>query len=233
MKNKKSACKMFCCLTLCCAIALSMVSCGSAKKSHAGSVSAASDSGLAASMDAAASPSAAPDSGGPPAATSAPGGGEGEAGAASSVKRIMGSDGTVIGTSTYTCNFWADRQNFDASRIDITVGDNLYATQINDWYSNMADYVGKTVEIEGYYIDFAPYTLVGRYGPSCPYCQGGYVSFEFLSDQDSGDLVSGESWIKVQGILREYTDPEWGPGPYIEAIRVEKMDTAGIDTVTN
>ncbi|HEY9574591.1 MAG TPA: hypothetical protein VIR32_03580 [Lachnospiraceae bacterium] len=137
----------------------------------------------------------------------------------------------------YPYDIAADRPNFDSNNIDIVVGDNLYVTQINDWYTNFADYAGKSVEIEGYYMDFGGYHFVGRNGPSCPYCTGGYVNFEFQTDQDMSSYISIQTWIKVKGILREGLIKGSGkrkdqPFYYIEAISVEEMPEVGVDTVT-
>ncbi|KAB1439869.1 hypothetical protein [Candidatus Galacturonibacter soehngenii] len=133
----------------------------------------------------------------------------------------------------YNCDIEKDREHFDESNIDIVVGDEYYSTQINDWYMNFEEYEGKTVEIEGYYIaDYLPYLFVGRYGPTCPYCQGGYVCFEFYTKEDLTQLVSGQDWIKVKGILRQDED-ESGQFYYIETMSVEKMEEVGLDTVTN
>lgn len=132
----------------------------------------------------------------------------------------------------YNCDIEADRKNFDG-KADIVVGDNLYTTQINDWYENFDQYEGKTVEIEGYYINqYKPYTFVGRYGPTCPYCNGGYVSFEFYTQDDLSDIKPVEDWIKVIGILRQGKDST-GLFYYIEVLSLEKMDQIGKDTVTN
>jgi len=138
----------------------------------------------------------------------------------------------------YPYDIGADKAAVDISSPDIVVGDNLYATQINDWYINFGDYDGKTVEIEGYYVDLDGYSFVGRKGPSCPYCSGGYVSFEFSADEDLSVLVSESSWIRVTGILREgamYPGGGQDPYPfyYIEALRLEEMDAVGVDTVSN
>lgn len=139
----------------------------------------------------------------------------------------------------YPYDISADRETFDAGKIDINVGDKLYMTQINDWYMNFSDYGGKSVVIEGYYMIFDDkYTFVGRKGPTCPYCTGGYVNFEFKSDQDLSKLVSESSWIRVTGILRQGTMyPGSGqPGQdfyYIEAMSVEELPEAGIDTISD
>lgn len=138
----------------------------------------------------------------------------------------------AMGRVGYHCDIEADKKNFDGN-VDIVVGDNLYATQINDWYANFDQYEGKTVEIEGYYINnYAPYTMVGRYGPSCPYCTGGYVSFEFYTQDDLSGLRSVQDWIKVIGILRQGEDQN-GVFKYIEVLSWEKMDQVGMKTVTN
>lgn len=138
----------------------------------------------------------------------------------------------ATGRVGYHCDIKADKENFDG-KVDIVVGDKLYTTQINDWYENFDEYEGKTVEIEGYYIDdYAPYTFVGRYGPSCPYCNGGYVSFEFYTQDDLSELKSVKDWIKVTGILRQGEDSN-GVFNYIEVLSIDKMDKVGKDTVTN
>ena len=130
-----------------------------------------------------------------------------------------------------------DRGKVNLEKPDIVVGDKHYATQINDWYMNFQDYEGKTVSIDGYYMNFGGYTLVGRMGPSCPYCTGGYVNFEFKTDLDLSKLKSEESWIRVKGILRKgkYSISKDVSQLiyYIEALEVEELPEVGEDTVTD
>lgn len=130
-----------------------------------------------------------------------------------------------------------DRGKVNLDKPDIVVGDKHYATQINDWYMNFQDYEGKTVSIDGYYMNFGGYTLVGRMGPSCPYCTGGYVNFEFKTDLDLSKLKSEESWIRVKGILRKgkYSISKDVSQLiyYIEALEVEELPEAGVDTVAD
>ena len=113
-----------------------------------------------------------------------------------------------------------DRGKVNLDKPDIVVGDKHYATQINDWYMN-----------------FGGYTLVGRMGPSCPYCTGGYVNFEFKTDLDLSKLKSEESWIRVKGILRKgkYSISKDVSQLiyYIEALEVEELPEVGVDTVTD
>lgn len=142
-------------------------------------------------------------------------------------------DESVSGSDEYPHDIEKDRTEFDSSNINIVVGDNLYATQINDWHTNPEDYIGQTVEIEGYYVDVEGFSFIGRLGPACPYCKGGYVSFEFNGDQDLSGYKSGKSWIRVQGIIRQGFNSIYGAFPYIEAINVEELPEVGVDTVTN
>jgi len=149
------------------------------------------------------------------------------------------SSGPQEASDDYPYDIAADRQSFDSNKIDMTVGDKLYMTQINDWYENFSDYDGKSVVIDGYYMIFDDkYTFVGRKGPTCPYCTGGYVNFEFKSDEDLSGLVSESSWVRVTGILRQGTmypgsGQPGGPFYYIEAMSVEKLPEVGLDTITN
>ena len=130
-----------------------------------------------------------------------------------------------------------DRGKVNLDKPDIVVGDKHYATQINDWYMNFQDYEGKTVSIDGYYMNFGGYTLVGRMGPSCPYCTGGYVNFEFKTDLDLSKLKSEESWIRVKGILRKgkYSISKDVSQLiyYIETLEVEELPEVGVDTVAD
>ena len=136
----------------------------------------------------------------------------------------------------YPYDITADQKSYAGKKADIVVGDDLYMTQINDWFMNFKDYAGKIVSLEGYYIKYENYTFVGRNGPTCPYCTGGYVDFEFKSDKDFSDLKSGKSWISVKGILRQgYSYDSNGKKSsafyYIEALEVDKKAKAGVDPI--
>lgn len=143
---------------------------------------------------------------------------------------------TVV-KDVYPYDIAKDRDGFYWKKADITVGDNHYMTQINDWFQNFNDYKNKSVVIEGFYLKFGKYTLVGRNGPTCPYCTGGYVDFEFKSDQDLSQLQSEKSWIRVAGILREgsieMSDGSSQPMYYIEAIKVSKLEKEGMNPISD
>ena len=136
----------------------------------------------------------------------------------------------------YPYDIGADQKKYAGKKADIVVGDDLYMTQINDWFMNFKDYEGKMVSLEGYYIKYENYAFVGRNGPTCPYCTGGYVDFEFKSNEDFSDLKSGKSWICVKGILRQgYSYDSNGKKSsafyYIEALNVDKKTKAGVDPI--
>ena len=134
--------------------------------------------------------------------------------------------------AVYRCDFKADRKAYKG-RPDKVVGDRYYATQINDWYKNFKDYEGKTVEIESYYIgEFKPFDFIGRYGPSCPYCKGGYVCFEILYDKPL-KYRNAKDWIRVIGILRVGELLKKGVFYYIGVLKLEKMKKKGKDTVSD
>lgn len=168
-------------------------------------------------------------------------GGSGSSGSSGSGTNNAGTPGSrervTIVKDVYPYDIAKDRDGFYWKKIDITVSDSHYMTQINDWFENFGDYKNKTVQIEGIYLKFGKYTLVGRNGPSCPYCTGGYVDFEFKSDQDLSRLQSEKSWIRVTGILREgsveMSDGTSQPMYYIEAIKVSRLEKAGVNPISN
>lgn len=154
-----------------------------------------------------------------------------------------------------------DRKKFrKKKKAEIVFKDNNYVSLINDCYLNPAAYVGKTVEIEGFYIWDGLRTYVGRKGPSCPCCATGFVGMEYhgddmsvINDAPPGSnggaasdaynpeaknpdpkydrFIIGATWIKVRGYIRQGSDPTIGSFTYIEAITVEAMPNKGTETV--
>lgn len=147
-------------------------------------------------------------------------------------------DVPTISYNEYPYDIPNDKKSFGDASPDITVGDRHYMTQINDWYINFDNYAGKMVEIEGMYLDFGEgYKFVGRNGPSCPYCTGGYVDFEFQTDEDTRSFIPGETWISVKGFLREghavMSDESIIPFYYIEAMSITELPEAGVDPISD
>lgn len=125
----------------------------------------------------------------------------------------------------------------DKIKADIVLGDNYYDTQIKDIMYNFDSYKGKTIEIEGMFLDMNPYTVVGRYSTSalCPYCPAGYSAIEYVWDGDKIELKDKDSWIKVIGTLCVGNDEtsDYQDYYYIQALSIEVMNERGIDTVSN
>ena len=140
-------------------------------------------------------------------------------------KKIEKSDGVL-----YT---FSDQEE----KADIVIGDNYYDTQISDIMYNINMYKGKTIEIEGMYLENLPYTFVGRYSTSslCPYCPQGYSYFEYSWDGEKMKLEDEKTWIKVIGTICIGNDEtsNYQDFYYIKASSIEVMNERGVDTVNN
>lgn len=124
----------------------------------------------------------------------------------------------------------ANEINTNNEKTDIILGDNMFIAQINDIYLNYKDYIGKTIEIEGFPLAYDKYKFVGRYGPGC--CVGdGYAYIEYEYDKNI-ELLSEKDWIKVTGEIEMGYDGRTDY-VYIKAKSVEKLDVRGKDTVVN
>ena len=128
--------------------------------------------------------------------------------------------------------------NGKQEKADIVIGDNYFDTQINDIMLNFNEYKGKTVEIEGMYIDvYLPYTIVGRYSTNnlCAYCPVGYSAFEYIWNGEKIDMKNEETWIKIIGKFCVANDEtsNYQDYYYIEATSIEVMNESGIKTVSN
>ena len=128
--------------------------------------------------------------------------------------------------------------NGKQEKADVVIGDNYFDTQINEIMLNYSDYVGKTVEIEGMYIDvYNPYTVVGRFSTSnlCPYCPVGYSAFEYTWKGEKINVKNEETWIKVIGKFCVGNDASsnYQDYYYIEASSIEVMNESGLKTVSN
>lgn len=120
-------------------------------------------------------------------------------------------------------------------KADIVIGDNLFDTQLADINLNFPQYEGKTIEIEGMYMENTPYTFVGRYSNSnlCAYCPQGYSYFEYEWNGDKTPYLADEiTWLKIKGTLTRGED-DYGEYYYIAANSLEVMNERGIDTVNN
>lgn len=115
------------------------------------------------------------------------------------------------------------------NKADIVMQDNYFITQINDIYINYEQYLGKTIEIEGFPMSYQDLKFVGRYGPGC--CvNDGYAYLEYETNEQL-ELVDEKDWIKVKGTIEKGFDGSQ-IYIYIKATSIEKMDTRGNDTVS-
>jgi len=118
---------------------------------------------------------------------------------------------------------------------EIIIGNNYFDTQLSDININFTKYEGKTIEIEGFFIEDTPYTFIGRYSESnlCAYCPQGYSYFEYeWHGNNAFSFTNEQEWLKVVGTLRRGTD-EFGEYYYIDASSIKVMNERGQDTVKN
>ena len=123
------------------------------------------------------------------------------------------------------------------------IGTEYFDTTINDMYLYPDNYVGKKIEIEGFYLVAEPYTFVGRYSTSsvCPYCTGGfsYIQYEFDGKIEE-TLKDQETWIKLIGTWEKgkmnygtEENPYYDDYYYLKVLNFEIMNEKGEDTVKN
>ena len=119
------------------------------------------------------------------------------------------------------------------SGVDVNITEKMYVTYINEVYTNVDDYIGKTIQIEGmfeaYYAEETKttYYYVYRTGPGCCGNDGSMCGFEFTW---SGEMPKGNDWIQVIGTLRTYTE---GEDTYLtlDAQSVTVLEKRGAETV--
>ena len=123
----------------------------------------------------------------------------------------------------------------EKKKADLVIGNNYYDTQLSDVNLNFSKYEGKTVEIEGFYMEDTPYTFVGRYSESnlCAYCPQGYSYFEYeWHGNNKFNFTNENEWLKIVGTFRKGHD-ELGDYYYIDASSIQVMKERGQDTVKN
>ncbi len=134
-------------------------------------------------------------------------------------------------------------ENGEKLTSDKIIGTEYFDTTINDMYLYPDNYVGKKIEIEGFYLVAEPYTFVGRYSTSsvCPYCTGGfsYIQYEFDGKIEE-TLKDQETWIKLIGIWEKgkmnygtEENPNYDDYYYLKVLNFEVMNEKGEDTVKN
>lgn len=112
------------------------------------------------------------------------------------------------------------------------IGENLFATQLQDIDLNKENYLGKRIKIQGmcdiFKADGKTYTAVYRRTNGC--CgTDGWAGLEFIWD---GETPKKNSWIEVEGILTEITE-DGTDYLVIEADTVEVKKKRGKEFVVN
>ncbi|MBQ9314097.1 MAG: hypothetical protein IJ220_03720 [Clostridia bacterium] len=118
---------------------------------------------------------------------------------------------------------------------ELIIGNNYFDTQLSDVNTNFSTYEGKTVEIEGFFIEDSPFTFVGRYSESnlCAYCPQGYSYFEYeWHGNNQFDFTNEKEWLKIVGTFKRGFD-DLGEYYYIDASSIKVMNERGQDTVKN
>ena len=97
----------------------------------------------------------------------------------------------------------------------IQIREKMFIAQVNEIYLNAADYMGKTIRLEGLYLkeesqnpnmEGRVYNYIIRYGPGC--CgDDGNVGFEIAWTGDKIEYYpDAGSWIEISGKLKEYEE---------------------------
>jgi len=116
----------------------------------------------------------------------------------------------------------------------IEIKEKMFITQVNDVYLNEKDYLGKTIKLEGVFInepysdDGDYYYFVVRYGPGC--CgNDGVVGFEIKWDKSKErQYPQINSWVESTGVLKKYEGEEY---LYLDLISLNVLDKRGAENV--
>ncbi|MCL2579990.1 MAG: membrane lipoprotein lipid attachment site-containing protein [Oscillospiraceae bacterium] len=99
----------------------------------------------------------------------------------------------------------------------ITLNDRVFIAQVNDIFTNLEDYLGRTVRYEGRFktgvmpLTGQDFYYVVRYGPGCCGPEDGMVGFEVAWPNgwpEGQELPQPDDWIEVVGVFELYD--EWG-----------------------
>jgi zinc transport system permease protein len=118
----------------------------------------------------------------------------------------------------------------------VEIKEKMFLAQTNDVYLNPAEYMGKTLKLEGIFkreqYGEKAYCFVLRYGPGC--CgSDGNAGFEVSWDttQAEGNYPNTDDWVQATGTLQRYEE-EGAPYLYIALTELKKLDKRGAEYVT-
>jgi len=118
----------------------------------------------------------------------------------------------------------------DSAEADIVIDEFFFAGRLNDIFTNLNDYTGKSVRYEGFVYRLeagapAPFAVVRRY-----YCCGPDAYLVGLPCQYSGEIPGNDAWVEVTGVLAKEED-ETGEFPVLQVTGLTVQETRGEDTV--
>jgi len=95
----------------------------------------------------------------------------------------------------------------------IEIRERMFATQVNDVYTNPDDYLGRTIKLEGIFMtalshaDEDPFCSVIRYAPGGCCGNDGMAGFEVKwTPEQAEPFPTGYSWVEATGVLKEYEE---------------------------
>lgn len=135
---------------------------------------------------------------------------------------------TKVTTTKNEQNETSTNNNTTNSEDTVTLGENLFMTQLNDIYLNYSDYEGKTIELIGFTFNdwYSESLVVGREY----YCCGTdayIIGFECGFDDTSKEIeYEDDVWVRVVGtIILKETDEGTYPTILINTIEETEEGT--------
>ncbi|MCL2066442.1 MAG: hypothetical protein FWG99_03140 [Treponema sp.] len=126
----------------------------------------------------------------------------------------------------------------DARGDVIEVRERMFIGQVNDIYLNTANYLGKTIKLEGifkaeqYQERDEPYYFVVRYGPGC--CgNDGNAGFEVAWTGDiKQPYPAPDSWVEAMGVLDTYEEDGYSGYLYLDLSSLTVLNKRGAEFVS-
>jgi uncharacterized membrane protein YcgQ (UPF0703/DUF1980 family) len=118
----------------------------------------------------------------------------------------------------------------------VEIKEKMFIAQINDVYLNSEDYLGKTIKLEGIFMQDEgydkTYSFVIRYGPGCCGTDGN-AGFEVAWAKDqSKPYPAVDSWVEAIGVLKTYEEEDgYMPYLYLDLSSLNVLNKRGAEFV--
>ncbi len=120
--------------------------------------------------------------------------------------------------------------------VDLEVREKMFLTQIMELNINAADYLGKTVALEGMFMTVETgeggpvYRLVYRQSPGC--CgNDGITGLEVVWDDPAAQYPAENDWVRAVGKLEQYME-EGTPYLQLRLLSLTVLPERGLEFVT-